>query len=87
MLPAAAFKDCSSLQRLILPDGLREIGPWAMMRCACLREITLPESVRQVHLQSFSWCTRLEKVNGGSRANWESPNLQDCSPVAPKLTN
>lgn len=87
VLPAYAFKDCSSLRKLILPNGLREIGPWSMMKCVCLREITIPETVRQVRMQSFSWCTRLEKVNGGNYANWESPNLQDCSPVAPKLTN
>ena len=40
-----AFADCETLTRVILADGITEIGDYAFSDCTALKELTIPESV------------------------------------------
>lgn len=58
-----AFRGCSNLKSLVLPDGTVSIGNFAVAECTALSTILLPESVVSVHdtalgalaKQSESW--------------------------------
>ena len=56
-----AFDGCTSLQELILPEGLYSILPYAFVRCG-LRQITLPAGVTQIPPYAFYQCARLEQI-------------------------
>ena len=56
-----AFDGCTSLQELILPEGLYSILPYAFVRCG-LRQITLPAGVTQIPPYAFYQCARLEHI-------------------------
>ena len=56
-----AFDGCTSLQELILPEGLYSILPYAFVRCG-LRQITLPAGVTQIPPYAFYQCGQLEHI-------------------------
>ena len=53
------LEDCSmdsntSLQKVVLPDSLKEVGYWSFMNCSNLSDITLPEQCKSVGQYAFS---------------------------------
>lgn len=60
-IPMAAFRDCTSLVTVKLPDSLREIEPHAFCKCRNLKNINIPENVRSVGL-AFWYCESLEEI-------------------------
>ena len=55
------FDGCTSLQELILPEGLYSILPYAFVRCG-LRSVILPAGVTQIPPYAFYQCRLLEKI-------------------------
>lgn len=53
---AAAFKECNSLERVVLPEGILGIGDSAFYACENLKEINFPQSLVSIGYLSFSWC-------------------------------
>jgi hypothetical protein len=47
-LPAMSFKDCSSLNTIVLHEGVEEIGNSAFENCVNLQELTIPASVKRI---------------------------------------
>ena len=60
-----AFDGCSSLQRIILPDGLTEIDQRTFNGCASLESVYLPDSLKTIGLQAFKGCTKLTNIYVG----------------------
>lgn len=58
----AAFKACTSLISIELPDRLVSIGTEAFMSCSKLKEIVIPEGVTEIKAGAFRSCTQLAKV-------------------------
>lgn len=56
------FRGCVSLQKVILPAGLTEIGESAFFHCESLCEIEIPAGVRSVGHSAFCWCKKLRRV-------------------------
>ena len=56
--------DCSSflLGKLIIPDGVTEIGEKAFADINGLTEITIPSSVKMINFWAFENCTALKKI-------------------------
>ena len=53
------LEDCSvdsntSLQKVVLPDSLKEVGYWSFMNCSNLSDITLPEQCESVGQYAFA---------------------------------
>ena len=60
-LPELAFKDCTALQEVTLPDGVQVIGEYAFIRCAALTTVRLPQ-VTRIDQYAFQGCTSLAEL-------------------------
>lgn len=58
-----AFKNCSKLESITLPEGITSIGSYAFYGCESLKNINIPESVDFIGLGAFTDCKNLEKIN------------------------
>ncbi len=60
-----AFRDCTSLQNITLPEGLTTIDAVAFRGCTSLKSITLPNSLTSLGGGAFMDCTNLTTVKYG----------------------
>jgi hypothetical protein len=58
----AAFKDCTSLTQIALPDDLTYISGEAFKGCTKLTSITLPSSLNSIYEYTFEGCTSLTQI-------------------------
>ena len=54
-----AFRECSKLKSVTLPDSLTSIGSFAFYYCASLVNITIPDSVTNIGEDAFYKCASL----------------------------
>ena len=54
-----AFYKCSTIEEIIIEDGVRAISPDAFAYCTNLRSITIPESVKEIGYNAFFHCDLL----------------------------
>lgn len=64
ILPSA-FKGCSSLTGITIPDSVTSINSRAFDGCTSLASVTIPDSVTRIDGGSFNGCTSLEIVTIG----------------------
>ena len=61
-IPEGMFYGASSLETIVLPDSVKEIGSLAFMSCKSLKNITWPANLETI--ESYSLCaTGLEEIN------------------------
>lgn len=58
-----AFQYCYSLQKVVLPEGIKEIGSLAFKECKCLRKINFPSTLEFIDDHAFSDCGKLHSAN------------------------
>lgn len=56
------FYSCYSLRKVVLPEGLTDIGDYAFYACKNLVDIELPESVARIGRRAFAMCASLNKL-------------------------
>ena len=61
-IPDYAFLGCTSLRKVILPDGLKKIGFQAFSECKSLEEINLPAGLEDIGSNAFAYCTSLDNI-------------------------
>lgn len=54
--------DAPALEKLVIPEGARKIGAYALAYCMNLVEITIPDSVAVIEEHAFEGCEALKKV-------------------------
>ena len=59
----AAFRSCSNLTRVSLPDGVVSIGEESFYSCSNLAEIIIPNSVSSIGESAFRYCSSLVSIN------------------------
>lgn len=59
---SGVFEGCSSLESLVLPEGLRQIGIRAFSECRRLEHVTIPASVESIGIMAFCACQNLKSV-------------------------
>ena len=81
-----AFRSCSSLTTVNLPDGLTSIEGNAFQNCSSLTSISLPDSLTSVGNGAFYGCTSLTTINLpdsvtsiGSNAFYNCPSLENVT--------
>lgn len=57
-----AFRNCSALKSIDLPESVKFIGNQAFRGCSSLSELTIPKNVKAIYPLAFADCTELEKV-------------------------
>ena len=58
----SAFKNCSSLTSVTIPDSFTSIWSWAFQYCSSLTSITIPDSVTSIGGNAFRGCSSLTSV-------------------------
>lgn len=68
----SAFRGCSSLTSITIPDGVTSIGNDAFSGCRGLTSVTLPKSISTIYDDAFFACNRLSTVYyNGTSDDWE----------------
>ncbi|MDR3187691.1 MAG: leucine-rich repeat protein, partial [Prevotellaceae bacterium] len=57
-----AFRECTSLGTLTLPEGVWRIGAFAFYGCTALTAVTLPSTMVTIDAQAFRSCSKLAGV-------------------------
>ena len=58
----SAFKYCTSLTSVTIPDSVTSIGSYAFYFCTNLRSVTIPDNVTEIYERAFYHCTSLKSV-------------------------
>ena len=59
---ASAFRGCTALERVSLPEGLELIGNNSFQNCSSLTAISIPSTVTSLGASAFVGCRSLERV-------------------------
>lgn len=65
-IPESAFKTCSSLAKIKLPNEITSIGKRAFTQCYALANIDITNSVTTISNDCFTYCDKLTKVTIGT---------------------
>lgn len=57
-----AFRNCSALTSVSIPDTVTAIGEWAFKGCTSLKNITIPDGVTTIAAWAFEECLNLKTV-------------------------
>ena len=57
-----AFKDCTKITSIAMPDSVAYIGRSAFYNCTSLKSITIPDGVKEIGYAAFSECAGLVSV-------------------------
>lgn len=58
-----AFKNCTGIRKIILPDTVREINWNAFEGCTGLESVNIPDGVSEIETHTFKNCTSLVSVD------------------------
>ena len=57
-----AFRGCSGLESITIPNSVTTIGNYAFYKCSSLTSITIPNSVTTIGEYAFSGCSSLTSI-------------------------
>lgn len=58
----SAFEYCRTLQKIVIPESVIEIGAYAFDGCVNLEEIFIPSTVISIFVYAFRGCSNLTKI-------------------------
>ena len=58
----SAFRGCTSLTSVTIPEGVTTIGTLAFQKCSSLTSITIPESVSVIGNKALQYCSSLTSI-------------------------
>ena len=76
----SAFKGCSNLTSVTIPNSVTEINDHAFQYCSGLTSVTIPSSIKEIGFCAFADCTGLQSVTiGGDGVNIHSGAFGRCT--------
>ena len=57
-----AFQNCIHLEKIVIPNGITEIGESAFEGCSNLTTVELPDSVTEIGYSAFKFCKNLMSI-------------------------
>lgn len=57
-----AFRGCTALESIVLPEGLETIDNYAFVDCTALKTVKFPETLTSIGKEAFRGCTALENI-------------------------
>lgn len=57
------FKNCSALEEIVIPEGVKRIGLEAFKNCTALKKVVIPSTVEVIANNAFEGCTSLKTVD------------------------
>lgn len=66
----SAFKDCSILTSVTIPNGVRYISPYAFSHCDNLENVTIPNSITSIGADAFFHCENIARVYISDITEW-----------------
>ena len=66
----SAFKECSSIENIIISNGVEIIEPLAFYKCSNLKNITIPNSIEEIRDAAFTYCFDLTNVYINNVSIW-----------------
>ena len=57
-----AFKDCTELTSIVIPNSVKKIGESSFEGCTNLKEVVIPDSVEIIYRYAFKGCTSLTSI-------------------------
>lgn len=61
LIKATPEPNCDN-KRIIIPSGIKEIGPGAFMGCKDIEQICLPDGLRKIAENAFTYCRNLTSI-------------------------
>ena len=77
----SAFRNCSSLTSVEIPNSVTSIGHEAFSGCSSLTSVEIPNSVTSIGHEAFSGCSNLTNIVLGSSVNSIASNAFVDSPL------
>ena len=78
----AAFRFCSSITSIILPNSITSIGKGAFSECSALTSITIPNSVTSIGYCAFYKCSSITSITlPNSITSIGEYAFEDCSSI------
>lgn len=62
LLPEKLFFKCCSIESIVLPKYIRELGIGAFFKCVKLKEVVIPDEVTEIQHTVFGVCDALETI-------------------------
>ena len=62
VIASRAFKDCSQITEIMVPEGIEAIWQYAFQNCTSLEQISLPDSLQNINWHTF-WNTGLTSLH------------------------
>ena len=62
-IKGCAFSECSSLERVVIPEGVTRINEGAFDGCSSLISVNIPNGVKSLSLYAFRDCSSLESID------------------------
>ena len=70
-----AFKLCTNLVKIILPEGLETIRPYAFEKCNSLQQIVFPQSLTRIENYVFRNCSSLQSITMSDNITYVGSNM------------
>lgn len=62
LIADGAFRDCKELTKIVIPEGITDLGHSTFYGCELLTDVILPDTLNEIGKSFFWGCTSLEEI-------------------------